>query len=257
MALIVLTSANGSPGVTSSALGLAMAWPRPSILVDADPTGSRAIPAGYFRGGQLPSEGSIVDLALAHRQGSLVEELPRLLMRIPNTHIQLLNGPVRHNQARALDSLWEPLAGAFKNLERNGQDVIVDAGRLGLEGSPYKLLAAADLALLVTRSTVPALVGAASWAPTLRDTFTRSGAATSLGALVVGPGMPFTAGEVSKTLQMPTTQPDSIQAVVVGVAKDETTGNAIVNVQVPTNDGPMLAARAATGKVAIVLDSRS
>ena len=57
--------------------------------------------------------------------------------------------------------------------------------------------------------------------------------------------------------EMPTTQPDSIQAVVVGVAKDETTGNAIVNVQVPTNDGPMLAARAATGKVAIVLDSRS
>ena len=158
MALIVLTSANGSPGVTSAALGLAMAWPRPSILVDADPTGSRAIPAGYFRGGQLPWEGSIVDLALAHRQGSLVEELPRLLMRIPNTHSQLLNGPVRHNQARALDSLWEPLAGAFKSLERNGQDVIVDAGRLGLEGSPYKLLAAADLALLVTRSTVPAPV---------------------------------------------------------------------------------------------------
>ena len=57
--------------------------------------------------------------------------------------------------------------------------------------------------------------------------------------------------------EMPTTQPDSIQAVVVGVAKDETTGNAIVNVQVPPNDGPMLAARAATGKVAIVLDSRS
>lgn len=203
MALIVLTSANGSPGVTSSALGLAMAWPRPSILVDADPTGSRAIPAGYFRGGQLPTEGSIVDLAVAHRQGTLVDELPGLLMRIPDTHIQFLNGPARHNQARALDSMWEPLAGVFKNLERNGQDVIVDAGRLGLEGSPFKLAAAADLTLLVTRSTVPALVGAASWAPTLRETFNRAGAASSLGALVVGPGQPFTAAEVAKTLQMP------------------------------------------------------
>ena len=56
---------------------------------------------------------------------------------------------------------------------------------------------------------------------------------------------------------MPTGQPASIDAVVVGMAKDETTGNAIVNVQVPNNEGPMLAARAATGKVAIVLDSRS
>ncbi|WP_226963952.1 SAF domain-containing protein [Nostocoides sp. F2B08] len=56
--------------------------------------------------------------------------------------------------------------------------------------------------------------------------------------------------------EMPTGEPDSIEAVVVGVARDETTGNAIVNVQVPTDGGPLLAARAATGKVAIVLDSR-
>ena len=56
--------------------------------------------------------------------------------------------------------------------------------------------------------------------------------------------------------EMPTGEPDSIEAVVVGVTRDETTGNAIVNVQVPTDDGPLLAARAATGKVAIVLDSR-
>ena len=151
MALIVLFSANGSPGVSTSALGLAMAWPRPSILADTDTTGARAVAAGYFHGGQLPTDASIVDLAIAHRQGTLVEDLPRMLMRIPNTHIQLLNGPVRHNQARSLDSVWEPLAGVFKSLERNGQDVIVDAGRLGLEGSPYKLLAAADLALLEIR----------------------------------------------------------------------------------------------------------
>ena len=56
--------------------------------------------------------------------------------------------------------------------------------------------------------------------------------------------------------EMPTGEPDSIEAVVVGGTRDETTGNAIVNVQVPTDDGPLLAARAATGKVAIVLDSR-
>ena len=51
-------------------------------------------------------------------------------------------------------------------------------------------------------------------------------------------------------------EPDSIEAVVVGIVKDETTGNSIVNVQVPHPDAPRLAARSATGKVAIVLDSR-
>ena len=182
-----------------------MAWPRPSILVDADPTGARAIPAGYFRGGQLPSEGSIVDLAVAHRQGSLVEELPRLLMRIPNTHIQLLNGPVRHNQARALDSLWEPLAGAFKGLERNGQDVIVDAGRFGLVGSPEPLIHGADLTLLVTRCDLVALSGARSWAQTLRNEFEEQGALAALGLLVVGEGRPYSTREVSAVLSLPVT----------------------------------------------------
>ena len=73
MALIVLTSASGSPGVTSTALGLAMTWPRPVILVDADPTGARAIPAGYFGGAQLPNDHTIIDLAVSHR---LMERFP-------------------------------------------------------------------------------------------------------------------------------------------------------------------------------------
>lgn len=51
-------------------------------------------------------------------------------------------------------------------------------------------------------------------------------------------------------------RPDAIDAVVVGAAEDATTGNTIVNVQVPYADAPDLAARAATGKVAVVLDSR-
>ncbi len=203
MALIAFTSASGSPGVTSSALGLAMAWPRPTVLVDADPTGARAIPAGYFRGGSLPNDATLVDLAMSHRQGTLLDDLPRALSRIPNTEVHLLSGPGRHNQARALEGLWEPLAGALKGLERGGQDAIVDAGRLGLEGSPLKLIAAADIAIVVTRSTLPAVVAATSWSNTLRETFVRNGAERSLHLMVVGPGMPYTASEIAKVLRIP------------------------------------------------------
>jgi hypothetical protein len=49
--------------------------------------------------------------------------------------------------------------------------------------------------------------------------------------------------------------PDPITAAVVGIATDETTGNTIVNVQVPFADAPAVASLAATGKVALVLDS--
>ena len=39
MALIALFSAKGSPGVSTTAMLTAALWPRPSILVDADPMG--------------------------------------------------------------------------------------------------------------------------------------------------------------------------------------------------------------------------
>ena len=56
MALIVLTSAAGSPGVTTTALGLALTWHRPVLLVEADPTGGSALLAGYFRGQTAPTQ---------------------------------------------------------------------------------------------------------------------------------------------------------------------------------------------------------
>ena len=69
MALIVLTSASGSPGVTTTALALALTWRRPALLVEADPTGGSAVLAGYFRGRAAPTD-SLIDLAFAHRGGT-------------------------------------------------------------------------------------------------------------------------------------------------------------------------------------------
>ena len=50
MTLTVLTSASGSPGVSTSALGMSLAWSKPVLLVEADPTGGSAILAGWFHG---------------------------------------------------------------------------------------------------------------------------------------------------------------------------------------------------------------
>jgi hypothetical protein len=204
MALIVLTSASGSPGVTTSALGLALSWPRPCLLVEADPTGGSGILAGYFHG-DVAHIGGLIDLALAHREGTLAEAIPLATMAIPDTAVQLLPGIRGHAQARSLIGLWEPLCGALQALERNGQDVIVDAGRLGLAGCPEPLIYGADLSLLVTRSTLPALSGARSWAQTLRGEFEQMGAASALGVLLVGEGEPYGAREVAKVLQVPVT----------------------------------------------------
>lgn len=202
MSLIVLTSASGSPGVTTTALGLALAWPRPALLVDADPTGGSAIVAGYLRGSILPPE-AMIELALAQQDGDLLQTLPDVSIPLPGSQARFVPGARSHEQARTLLGLWEPLTVALRSLDETGQDVIVDAGRLGLFGSPEKLLEGADLALLVTRTDLVSLAGARSWAETLRERFARAGGSASLGVLLVGEGAPFRAREVSRVLQMP------------------------------------------------------
>jgi hypothetical protein len=85
-------------------------------------------------------------------------------------------------------------------LESTGQDVIVDTGRLGLVGSPEPLLANADLTLIVTRSTLPALSAVRPWAYSLqRGTFDWQ----QSGVLIVGEGQPYRSREVTQVLNLP------------------------------------------------------
>lgn len=204
MAVIVLVSAAGSPGVTTSALGLAFSWPRPTVVVEADPTGGSAVLAGYFRGATAPS-GGLLDLVWAEREGRLADALPTVLVPVPGSTVQLLPGVRAHGQARSLAGLWQPLAGVLAGLERLGQDVIVDGGRLGLQGWPEPLLAAADLTLLTVRSDLVSLAAARSWAETVRSGREPAGPAAGLGLLLVGEGRPYSGREISAVLQLPVT----------------------------------------------------
>ncbi|SDT02114.1 hypothetical protein SAMN04488543_2860 [Friedmanniella luteola] len=203
MAVVVLVSAAGSPGVTTSALGLALGWPRPVVVVEADPTGGSAVLAGYFRGATAPA-GGLLDLASAEREGRLAEALPSVLVPVPDSTVQLLPGVRAHGQARSLAGLWHPLAGVLSGLEALGQDVIVDGGRLGLEGWPEPLLAGADLVLLAVRSDLVSLAAARSWADTLRTGHEHAGGA-GVGLLLVGAGRPYSGREISAVLQLPVT----------------------------------------------------
>ena len=50
MAIVVLGSVSGSPGVTTLAVGLALAWPRSVVLADCDPGAHQAVLAGFLAG---------------------------------------------------------------------------------------------------------------------------------------------------------------------------------------------------------------
>lgn len=202
MSLFALASASGSPGVTTTALGLALVWHRPVVLVDADPVGGSSLLAGYFQGA-VTDDDAMVTLVLAQRDGRLAEVLPRTLITVPGTHVSILPGPKSHVQAGSLTELWGPLASELIALEQTGQDVVVDVGRLGMVHSPVALLRAASLGLLVTRSHLPALAAVRQWAcGWSAESETGTGPA-SVAALLVGPGRPYDASEVAKVLGIP------------------------------------------------------
>ena len=195
MAVVTLTSASGSPGVTTTALALASTWPRPMLLVEADPTGGSGILAGWWRGTR--NHPGLVDLVTAYRSGRLAETLPQLTLPIKNTDASVLVGSKSHEQAVGLARLWDPLTRVLADMGSRGQDILVDAGRLGLGGSPNPLVSGADLTLLVTRSSLPALAAARSWAHTLREDVLPG---HDVGVLLAGAGKPYHASEVSRTL---------------------------------------------------------
>ena len=77
------------------------------------------------------------------------------------------------------------------------------------------------------------------------------------------PGEPLLVGDRVRVVATPGAsgevtagEPVTIAATVAGVRVDDENGQSVVSVQVPQGDAAELAARAATGNVALVLDSR-
>ncbi|WP_114907674.1 hypothetical protein [Ornithinimicrobium murale] len=223
MAVITLCSAAGSPGVTTTALGLALAWPRPCLLVEADPTGGSAVLAGYFRG-DVPQDSGVIDLVVANRDQNLTRMIGHASMPIPGSTASFLPGVRSHEQSRSVSSLWEPLVRELRGLERAGQDVIVDAGRLGLEGSPLPLVHGADLTLLATRGTLPALSAGRSRVRSMKEV------TAHFGLLLIGEkqgvvqqkrsapeGRCYDAGTVAKVLGAPVVSTVRWDRVAAGV----------------------------------------
>ncbi len=203
MAVIALTSAKGSPGVTTAALALALAWPRPVLLLEADVAGSSSILAGYLRGVVRHDKG-LLDLALAHRRGALADGLRAASIPLPDSQVRLVAGLTSPAQTATLQPAWEPIAVVLAGLDRTGTDVIVDAGRIGAQHGPAPLLREADLTLLTTRTTLPAIAAARARAGLLGEELTNQGTGSdALALLLVGEGQPYSAQEIRGAVAAP------------------------------------------------------
>lgn len=224
--IISLMSASGAPGVTTAALTLALVWPRPTVLVEADPAGGSAILAGYLRG-MGAHDKTIVDLAIAHRNQMLEQSIQGVVTPIPDTTVKLIPAIRSHAQAASMAPLWESLVQVFGDLEAAGTDVIVDGGRLGMEGFPMPLVAGSDMVLLTCRTTLPALVVAQPWSRHMRELMEARGAGRALGLYLVGPGRPHSTGQVAAALGLPvvaTSAFDPVTAEMVSLGAEPRRG---------------------------------
>ena len=195
MPLFTLAS-SGSSGLTTLSVGLALTWPRPVVLVEADPSGGSAVLAGYCTGLARPG---LSELVLAHRHHQLAAELPSRLFPLADSNASLLPGLRSHQQAASLLGVWDALLSALRDLEADtGVDIVVDAGRLGMLGSPEPLIADADVTLVLTGTGLPELARLRTWLPLLQQ-----GASGEVRLAVGGRVRPYTTAEVTKTLGVP------------------------------------------------------
>lgn len=154
MALYCLVSAGGSPGVTSTALGLALTWPGRVLLAECDPMGRRVLPgfmADRMRGAAGPG---LLGLAMAaeadqHTPAALEEYVVPM---VDDGHVELLHGVRDPRHGTRLAPLWRRLAEALAT--RDG-DVVADLGRIGGTDTPHALLQAADAVVMVLKPTLP------------------------------------------------------------------------------------------------------
>lgn len=146
MTAIAIASVKGAPGVTTTVLAMAAAWPsdRRLLVVECDPDGG-VLAARR----QLSFEPGLVTLAAGVlRGGGAVAEHTQPL----GDTVQVLLAPATAEQVHlslgaADHGLWEALTGEC-------DDVVLDCGRLTAASPAAHLVRRADHLLLIARPTV-------------------------------------------------------------------------------------------------------
>jgi hypothetical protein len=207
MAILILTSTGGSPGVTTLAVGLALTWPRAVLLADCDPGAHQAILAGYLAGQTALGKG-LLRVAEAHRDRRPLREVV-IDQTIPLTDEEgerrlFLPGFTKPSSAAHFGGVWEDLADTFDRLSDVDVDVIVDAGRLSSAGLPPQLVERSALTAVVMRSSLRAVMSTRVHLPAVRDDLrTAESTRGQLGLLLVGEGRPYGRTEITKALGVP------------------------------------------------------
>ena len=188
--MILLSSAGHSPGATGLGVALALTWPGPVLLVDANREPDQTVLAGHLQGVD-PGGRGLGGLLQAHREHrSLGECLPSMTVPLRGEEGRdFLPGFSHPGMVDLFAPVWPALAAT---LESAGRTVLVDAGRIMPAGLQPALVAASSGVAVVTGSRLVDLAALRLYLPLV----VAAAGAERVGLVVVGPGRPYGSGEI-------------------------------------------------------------
>ncbi len=198
--LYALTSAGGSPGVTTAALALALTWPAGAglIVAECDPSGGDVL-AGVLAGHVPAGRGLMAHaIEVGRDPRAAAASLASQLVPLDEASTRMvLPGLTDPHQATGLAQAWPAVA---STLTAQSCDVLADCGRLDAgPGQPAAVLSAARAVVLVLRPSLRQV-----WAARPRvELLSRLLSGTQrLALLLTGPGT-HSAREVAGALGLP------------------------------------------------------
>lgn len=207
MTVYAFTSFSGSPGVSTLVAALGFHSPRPTLILEGDVTGGSPLTAMIWRGDQDYDRG-LLDLA-ASDPAEFTRSIWDNATLLPGSQDRWLLATIGYpSQAGSLTTIWRPLSAALHAISRDtGMDVLIDVGRLGTPGGAWDLFVRADIPVIVTDTTVPALKTTQIGTDELRPSLAQSGSPDRLAVIPVlgqtpkGAGTrPYGMREVSQAL---------------------------------------------------------
>jgi hypothetical protein len=203
MSLISMVSAKGSPGVSTSAVGMALAWTtgrpgRTVTLVDADVSGS-APSSTYQRHGLDDGRGLLAWAGAAASNDSL----DRQLVRLGDVGTAfLLPGFPDGTRGVAMAGHWDSMLAALRAdvVADRCHDILIDVGRLGSVHEAVPLIRGSDVVVLVLQPTYDQVSFACAAAKSL---ITQYGVHIPIAALLVGERRPYSWRDVAAAIDIP------------------------------------------------------
>ncbi|MFI5825460.1 hypothetical protein ACIA8I_41400 [Streptomyces rishiriensis] len=209
MSTLAIASVGTSPGVTTLAVGLAMSWTRPVMLVEADVSKPSAVVAGLMRG-TLPADGGLMGVAQASGMQQVSEQdlwdfalslNDQASDEIGRWVLPALSEPAA---AKNMASFWPELVRALRELNAHPVDSIVDLGRIEDRHGRHDLIADTDHLSLVVRTDLSSVAALNTALPALEADRAARGSSETISVIAVEDvAHRIPSGQIAKFLGVP------------------------------------------------------